>query len=184
MSGTHHDPVEENLETHPVKLAIGVAVGAVALIIGIILMAQLAVGMYGARALKDDAAMSEAAVAKRLAPVAKVAIDPNAPAPAPAAAAGAPAAAAPAPAKTEASGNGGKATYDTTCAVCHNAGVAGAPKAGDKAALTARLKAAKKEGLYASVIKGKGAMPPKGGNASLSDDAVKAAVDYLLATAK
>ena len=34
------------------------------------------------------------------------------------------------------------------------------------------------------MIKGKGAMPPKGGNASLSDDAVKAAVDYLLATAK
>ena len=57
-------------------------------------------------------------------------------------------------------------------------------KAGDKAALTARLKAAKKEGLYASVIKGKGAMPPKGGNAALSDDAVKAAVDHLLATAK
>jgi len=181
MSGTHHDPVEENLETHPVKLAIVVAVGAVALIIGIILMAQLAVGMYGARALKDDPAMSEVAVAKRLAPVAKVAIDPKAPAPAPAAAAPAPAAAAAAPA---AAGDAGKATYDATCAVCHNAGVAGAPKAGDKAALTARLNASKKEGLYASVIKGKGAMPPKGGNASLSDDAVKAAVDYLLATAK
>ena len=41
-----------------------------------------------------------------------------------------------------------------------------------------------KAGLHATALKGKGAMPPKGGNAALSDDAVKAAVDYLLATAK
>jgi len=180
--GTHHDPIEDNIETHPVKLAIGVVLGAVALIIGIILLAQLAVGMYGAREVKGDPAMSDAAVNKRLAPVAKLAVDPNAPppAPAPAAPAAIPAAA---PAQAAAAG-GGKATYDATCAVCHNAGVAGAPKAGDKAAWGARLKALKKEGLYASVIAGKGAMPAKGGNASLSDDAVKAAVDHLLATAK
>ena len=186
MSGTHHDPIEDNIETHPVKLAIGIALGAVALVIGIILLAQLAVGMYGARALKDDPAMSDAAVAKRLAPVAKLAVDPNAPTPAPATAAPAPAAAVAipaAPAKAAAA-EGGKATYDATCAVCHNAGVAGAPKLGDKTAWTSRLAASKKEGLYASVINGKGAMPKKGGNASLSDDAVKAAVDYLLATAK
>src|SRR5689334_25111408 len=42
MSGAHphHDPIEDNIETHPVKLAVGIAVGAVALVIGIILMAQ------------------------------------------------------------------------------------------------------------------------------------------------
>jgi cytochrome c5 len=61
--------------------------------------------------------------------------------------------------------------------------VAGAPKIGDKAAWAARLKAGK-DALYASALKGKGAMPPKGGNASLSDEAVKAAVDHLLAAAK
>jgi cytochrome c5 len=188
MSGTHHDPIEDNIETHPVKLAIGITLGAVALIIAIILVTQLAVSSYSSRPMKDEAAMSDAAVKRRLAPVAQLAIDPNAPPPAPAAAApvsaATPAATPPAaPAKGGAAADG-KAVYDATCAVCHNAGVAGAPKAGDKAALTARLAASKKEGLYASVIKGKGAMPPKGGNAALSDDAVKAAVDHLLATAK
>ena len=190
MSGhPHHDPIEDNIETHPVKLAISIAIGTVALIVGIVLMAQLAVGFYGSRSMKDEAAMSDAAVAKRLAPVAKVAVDPNAPKAAPAAApAAAPVTAAaaipPAPAKgAPAAGDAGKATYDATCGVCHNAGVAGAPKAGDKAVWAARLKAGK-DALYASAIKGKGAMPPKGGNTSLPDDAVKAAVDHLVATAK
>jgi cytochrome c5 len=182
MSGTHHDPIEDNIETHPVKLAIGIALTAVGLVVAIILTAQLAVGYWGGREMKDDPAMSDKAVAKRLAPVAKVAVDPKAPPPAPAAAV---AAAAPAPAKAEAPGDTGKATYDATCAVCHGAGVAGAPKLGDKAAWATRLKAAKgKEGLHASALKGKGAMPPKGGNTSLSDDAVKAAVDYMLGAAK
>jgi cytochrome c5 len=185
MSGHHHDPIEGKNDANPVKLAIAVTIGSVALVVGIVLMAQLAVGSYGSRSLKGDPAMSDAAVAKRLAPAAQLQLDPKAPAPAPAAAAApavAPVAAAPAAA---AAGNAGKSTYDAVCAVCHAAGVAGAPKAGDKAAWDTRLKAAKgKEGLYATAIKGKGAMPPKGGNASLSDDAVKAAVDYLLATAK
>ena len=189
MSGhhPHHDPIEDNIETHPVKLAIGIAIGAVALVIGIVLMAQLAIGFYGARSMKDEAAMSAAAVSKRLAPVAQLAIDPNAPkaAPAPAASAAPVVAAAipPAPAKAAAAGDAGKATYDSVCGTCHTAGLAGAPKPGDKAAWAPRLKAGK-DTLYASALKGKGAMPAKGGNASLSDDAVKAAVDYLVATAK
>src|SRR5215471_19182059 len=74
----HHDPIEENIDTHPVKLAIGVVIGAAALIIGILMLAQFAVGMYGNRSMKDEPAMSKDAVAKRLAPVAKVVIDPNA----------------------------------------------------------------------------------------------------------
>jgi cytochrome c5 len=61
--------------------------------------------------------------------------------------------------------------------------VAGAPKTGDKAAWAPRLKTGK-DALYASVIKGKGAMPPKGGNASLADADIKAAVDYLTGLAK
>jgi cytochrome c5 len=185
MSGSHHhDPIEDNIETHPVKLAIGIVIGAAALVVGIVLMAQLAVGFYGARSMKGDPAMSDAAVAKRIAPVAKLSIDPNAPPPA-AAPAAAPVAVPPAgavPASGAAAG-AGKSTYDATCAVCHAAGVAGAPKTGDKAAWAAREKAGKPQ-LYESAIKGKGAMPPKGGNTSLSDEAVKAAVDYLLATAK
>ena len=77
----------------------------------------------------------------------------------------------------------GKAVYDTACAACHKDGVAGAPKSGDKAAWAARIKSGK-DALYASAMKGKGAMPAKGGNASLSDADVKAAVDYMFAAVK
>jgi cytochrome c oxidase subunit 2 len=97
---------------------------------------------------------------------------------------GAPAAAAPASGGAPAAGKAdGKSTFDTTCTVCHGTGVAGAPKFGDKAAWAPRI-AQGKEALYNSALKGKGAMPPKGGNAALSDDAVKAAVDYMAAAAK
>jgi cytochrome c oxidase subunit 2 len=91
----------------------------------------------------------------------------------------APAAAGAAPAKAA----DGKTTYDTVCMACHATGVAGAPKYADKAAWAARI-AQGKPALYNSALHGKGAMPPKGGNATLSDDAVKAAVDYMAAAAK
>ncbi len=77
----------------------------------------------------------------------------------------------------------GKAVYTTSCAVCHAAGVAGAPKFGDKVAWAPRLE----EGtpmLQRMAIKGIRAMPPRGGNASLSDADVKAAVDYMIAAVK
>ena len=77
----------------------------------------------------------------------------------------------------------GKAVYEATCAMCHAAGVAGAPKFGDKAAWAPRI-ATGKAALVASVVKGKNAMPPKGGNAALKDDEIAAAVDYITAAAK
>lgn len=192
MSGSHHD---EQHQSNPVKLAIGIGIGTVALIIGIIMLVQYAVTHYGTRVSADDPSMSAEAIAKRLAPVARVEVDPSAqaapagapaaaaPVPAAAPAAPAPAASAPAPAKTADAGAAGKPTYDSACAVCHGAGVAGAPKLGDKGAWAPRL-AAGKPALYNAALKGKGAMPPKGGNTALSDDAVKAAVDYMLAAAK
>src|SRR5258706_2409027 len=73
----HSDVIEDNIDTHPVKLAIGVAVGAIALVLGIIMLAQFAIAAYGSRSLKDDPAMSPDAVKKRLAPVARLMIDPN-----------------------------------------------------------------------------------------------------------
>jgi cytochrome c5 len=76
----------------------------------------------------------------------------------------------------------GKAIYEKNCAACHLTGAANAPKAGDKVAWEPRLKQGK-DNLYEHAIKGKGAMPPKGGNASLSDAEVKAAVDYLVSLA-
>jgi cytochrome c5 len=73
----------------------------------------------------------------------------------------------------------GKKIYETTCVACHGAGLAGAPKFGDKAAWAPRIKTGMPT-LYQTAIAGKGAMPPKGGNLSLSDADVKAAVDYMV----
>ncbi|HEX4330705.1 MAG TPA: c-type cytochrome [Usitatibacter sp.] len=185
---SHHDPAEGSLDTHPVKLGIAVVIGAAALIIGILLLADFAVGSYGARSMKGEPAMQPAAVARRLAPVAKVVIDPNAPV-APAAAA-APATAtvamvAPASAPAAAAGGAGvgKATYDKVCFACHATGLAGSPKFGDKAAWAPRI-AQGKDTLHASALHGKGAMPAKGGNPALPDADVIAAVDYMAGAAK
>lgn len=110
---------------------------------------------------------------------------PAAPAAAPVVAA-APAAAAPAaaaPAATAVVAVNGEALYKQACTVCHAAGVAGAPKTGDKAAWAPRI-ALGVDALTASVIKGKGAMPPKGGAMASSDAEIKAAVQYLVDRAK
>jgi cytochrome c5 len=69
-----------------------------------------------------------------------------------------------------------------TCAMCHAAGVAGAPKPGDKADWAPRI-AQGKDTLYKHAMEGftgsKGVMPARGGATTLSDDDVKAAVDYM-----
>jgi cytochrome c5 len=77
----------------------------------------------------------------------------------------------------------GKAVYDKTCVACHASGVANAPKLGDKAAWAPRV-ATGKDALMNSVVKGKGAMPPKAGAADLKDDEIKAAVEFMLASVK
>lgn len=77
----------------------------------------------------------------------------------------------------------GKAVYTQVCAACHAAGLAGAPKLGDKTAWASRVSAGS-QAMLASVMKGKGAMPPKAGNASLSDADAKAALDYMLSQVK
>lgn len=86
-----------------------------------------------------------------------------------------------------AAGADGKATYDSACAACHATGVAGAPKLGDKAAWKDRI-AQGNATLYEHALKGfqgkKGFMPAKGGNASLPDAAVKAAVDFMVSKSK
>jgi len=184
----HHDPIQDNIDTHPVKLAIGIVIGAVAMIVGIYLLVMFAVGSYGARSLKGEASMKPDAVTKRLAPVAQIVVDPNA-ASAPAAVAApagqvvATAAPAAAPAAASGGAGAGKATYDKVCFACHATGVAGAPKFGDKAAWAPRI-AQGKDTLHASALHGKGAMPPKGGNPALADADVKAAVDYMAAAGK
>lgn len=79
--------------------------------------------------------------------------------------------------------SGGEAVYNKACASCHNNGVAGAPKLGDKEAWEPLL-AEEMSVLYQSAIKGKGVMPAKGGHKTLTDDEVKAAVDYMVEESK
>ena len=101
--------------------------------------------------------------------------------PAPAAAPAAAVVAAAEPAKTDAAG-AGPALYTQICQTCHAAGVAGAPKLGDKAAWAPRL-AQGVDGLTASAIKGKNAMPPKGGSTA-SDAEIKTVVAYMVSSVK
>ncbi len=87
-----------------------------------------------------------------------------------------------------AAGNSGKprdgaAVYGSVCQACHAAGVAGAPKTGDKAAWAPRI-ATGTAALVKSVTNGKGAMPPKGGGADLTDAEIKAAVEHLVGLSK
>ncbi|MDP1680775.1 MAG: c-type cytochrome [Burkholderiales bacterium] len=106
--------------------------------------------------------------------------DAEAPAPAPATTA----VPAPAPAAAPVAENTlGKTVYGKTCALCHAAGVAGAPKPGDKADWGPRI-AQGNDVLYKHALEGytgaKGQMPARGGAASLPDDEVKAAVAYMV----
>ncbi|HWP20057.1 MAG TPA: c-type cytochrome [Burkholderiaceae bacterium] len=93
------------------------------------------------------------------------------------------AAAAPAAAAGEAKAGAAPALYQQACAVCHTAGVAGAPKTGDKAAWASRLGQGV-DGLTDSAIKGKGAMPPKGGAMTASDADIRAVVEYMVSAVK
>lgn len=113
-------------------------------------------------------------------------------APSPVAAPAAPAAAAPvvaaaAGAAPAAAAADGKSVFDGGCVACHGAGIAGAPKVGDKAAWAPRI-AQGANTLYTHAIAGftgkAGMMPAKGGNVALTDAQVKAAVDYMVSAAK
>ncbi|RDB44256.1 cytochrome c5 family protein [Halomonas sp. DQ26W] len=73
----------------------------------------------------------------------------------------------------------GEAIYNQACMACHMTGAAGAPIKGDEAAWATRLEKGV-EALYENSINGINAMPPRGGFASLSDEEVKAATDFLL----
>ena len=99
----------------------------------------------------------------------------------------APAAAAPAPTTAATGKPDGKKVFEANCVACHGAGIAGAPKFGDKAAWAPRI-AQGIDVLYTHAIggfQGKGGiMPPKGGNIALPDPDVKAAVEYMFAAGK
>jgi cytochrome c5 len=84
-------------------------------------------------------------------------------------------------------GRNGQQIYQSTCVACHDAGIAGAPKVGDKSQWAKHI-AKGLDTLYVSAVNGvqgsTGAMPAKGGNPALSNAEVKAAVDYMVARSK
>ncbi|PWB16956.1 MULTISPECIES: c-type cytochrome [Comamonas] len=149
---------------------------------GVVYMANAAGAKFDepqrpASASADAAGSATPATAAAAAPAATSA--PAAAASEPAAAvAAAPAAAAP----TANAAANGKALYDKACFVCHAAGVAGAPKFGDKAAWAPYI-AQGIDSMVKIAISGKGAMPPRGGS-SASDEEIHAAVQYMVEQAQ
>jgi cytochrome c5 len=195
MQGPHHASPIKNWKQLVVVIVLAFAVP----IAVIVLLSQYVTDV-------STPSGDDSAVLNRIKPVGEVVIEsaggastpataPGAPTPAtPAASATAPKPAAPTPstavatvattaAAPTAARTDGKKIYDTTCTACHTPGVAGAPKLGDKAAWAPRLKAGM-DAVYVAALKGKGAMPAKGGNASLPDADVKAAVDYMVSSLK
>lgn len=77
----------------------------------------------------------------------------------------------------------GLTVYNTSCAMCHAAGVANAPKVGDAAAWNARLEQGM-DALYNNADKGKGQMPARGLCMDCTDGELKAAIQYMVDNSK
>ena len=178
-SPSNHAAEDSGLIKTPTQLIVVIVLAFLIPLAGIFTIIHFVMGDSKSRTAP---AMSDKAIAERIKPVGSTpdiekGPSPLVPAPAPVAAAAPGADTAAAPAAS------GKSVYDASCQACHGAGVAGAPKFGDKAAWAPRLGTGV-AALQTSALKGKNAMPPKGGNLSLSDADVKAAVDYMVSQAK
>ena len=147
-----HDPHSSFIQT-PKQLITVIVLSFVVPIVGIILLVQLVTSTPKA----DPNALTSESVSARLQPVARIEFG------APAAAPGA---------------RSGEAIVKSVCATCHQAGVANAPRIGDQKAWAQHIKEGLKS-MVAAAIKGKGAMPPRGGDASLTDAEVERAVIYM-----
>jgi len=163
-----HDQHSSFIKT-PQQLIIVILLAFVVPIVLIIMLVTLATSGRSS----DPNVLDPDAVAARIQPVGKW--DPGA--------APAPVAQAPAGQKPAAGPVDGKAVYSQTCVACHQASVAGSPPLGDKAAWAPRIKQGM-DVMVQSVLKGKGAMPPKGGNAALTDAQVRAAVEFMVSQSK
>jgi cytochrome c5 len=147
-----HDQHTSFIKT-PQQLIVVVLLAFVVPIISIVLLVKLVLSQPSA----DAGALAPEAIAARIQPVARVEFG---------------AAAAPAGARK------GEDVVKATCAACHQAGVANAPKIGDRASWAPHIKEGLKE-MLATAIKGKGAMPPRGGDASLTDAELTRAIIFM-----
>jgi len=182
---------EEEGHTTPIKtpgqLIVAVVLGFAVPIGFVLLVVNFVTG--GLKVDRSSAVMSDKAVAERLKPVGELFVgEPPPPSAAQIAAAdraassAAPPAGAAAASGSDAKPDGAK-VYQTTCTMCHGTGLMNSPKLGDKAAWKPRL-AQGVATLHEHAIKGIRTMPAKGGNTSLSDTEVSAAVDYMLSQSK
>jgi len=155
-------------------LVLGILIGIAILLY--VLARIIASGTQEQHVITDP--VNQAVVAERIAPVAKVAVagqDNSALAPVQQAAA------------APAAELGGEEVFNMACMACHGAGVAGAPKYGDKAAWAPRI-AKGADTLHKHALEGfqgtAGFMPPKGGRVDLADKSILNAVDYMVAGSK
>ena len=156
----------------PKQLVVVILLAFLVPIIGIVLLVQLVLTVAG----PDPRAMAPEAIAERIKPVARVEFGPREGAPAPAQTAAAKPAAKAGPVD-------GKAVYDKVCFACHQQSVAGSPRLGDKEAWAPRIKQGIPT-LVQSVLKGKGAMPPRAGNPALTEAEAGAAVEFMVGQSK
>jgi len=152
-------------------------------VLGVLMATFMALGVL-VGSIKETPEDVAAKVMENTAPIAKIQIQGDEPEAAPATEAATADDKSTDVASTE-SDDAGKATYDSICVACHGSGIPGIPQLGDVAAWAPRIEQGN-DTLYEHAIVGyTGAsgmpMPAKGGNPDLSDDAVKAAVDYMVA---
>src|SRR3954469_8215974 len=155
MSAPDIPPHESPIRT-PKQLIIVVALAFILPITLILMVAYLVTS--GPRPDPDSSALSAEKVAERIRPVAEVNLGASA-------------------GGTQVA-KSGEEVYKTVCMACHAAGVQGAPKFGNRGDWAPRVKAGEKA-LLQSALKGKGAMPPKGGAGDLSDVEIERAVVYM-----
>lgn len=180
MSSNHHDDAQQDANF----------IRTFAMVLGIITLIGIAI-VFLARGVKENAAEEQGVYSdgleSRIAPVGQLNTSGEAASVAAADAPPAPVAEAAAAPAAQPVALSGKEVYDSVCFACHTPGVAGAPKFGDVAAWAPRI-AQGMDTLHKHSIEGymgnAGMMPPKGGRPDLADDAVKAAVDYMVENSK
>lgn len=127
-------------------------------IIFLVIAGFLLLVAFGAGFSKSTPADGDASADERIAPVAAVEVTAVA---------------------ANAGNRSGEELYNAACVACHGSGAMGAPKAHDQAAWASRL-GGNLKALVASGIKGKGAMPPKGGAADATEEELTRAVAFMM----
>ena len=149
------------------KVFVATFAGVLAFLIGLAVVIYIVAGAIQSSSLGDEEdPMRISRVDERTKPMGDVNTDPNA-------------AVAQPPVDEAAASKTPEQVVADVCAGCHNSGVLGAPKVGDSGTWS-KVMSAGMDAVLKNAIDGKGAMPPRGGNPSLTDDQVKDAINWML----